>query len=98
MRINKFNQLNESDDISYNKSLGYNNSMLDSLSELYQLWTDAEGLPHFSADEYGSEDLTDEQRNYIEKFNEFWELTQDFEQDYHANGYSLIKKTKKFNL
>ena len=98
MKINKFNQLNESDEISYNKSLGYDNSMFDSLSELYKLWTDAEGLSHFSADEYGSEDLTDKQIDYLENFNDFWELTQDFEQDYHENGYALIKKTKKFNL
>jgi hypothetical protein len=41
MKINKFSQLNESNEIPYNKSLGYDMSMIDYLAKSFQLWTDA---------------------------------------------------------
>ena len=98
MKINKFNQLNESNEISYNKSLGYDMSMSDYLSKLYQLWTDAEGLPPVSADEQYSSELTKEQNSFLEKFIELWNSIEEIEQDYHDNGHYLTKTTRKFNL
>ena len=98
MKINKFNQLNESDKIPYNKSLGYDMSMIDYLSKSFQLWTDAEDLPPKSADEYSIDELTEAQYDYIKKFIILWDLTEDFERDYNINGIKLEQKTIKFNL
>lgn len=99
MKINKFNQLNEYNEVPYNVSLGYDMPMIDYLSKLYQLWTEAEGLPPLSADDLWSEaELTKEQHKFLEKFLELWDLTEGIEQDYHDNGYALIKTTNKFNV
>ena len=98
MKINKFSQLNESNEISYNNLLGYDMSMIDYLSKSFQLWTDAEDLPPKSADEYSIDELTDVQYDYIKKFIILWDLTEEFERDYNINGTKLEQKAKKFNI
>lgn len=54
---------------------------LDSLIEEYRLWCEAQQLPHVSADEQDVETCTPQQRAWIARFIERWELRQTHDDD-----------------
>jgi len=104
MKIKKFNEKkdtyfnsNESSD-SYYEELGYDESVVSYLASAYQLWTDAEGLPSVSADEHDRSNLTTKQKEYLDAFIKFWDISCEFEDKYYTPNYLLDLKGKKYNL
>lgn len=96
MKVKRFNENTENE--PYYKELGYDMCMLDHLAASYQVWTDAEGLEPMSADELIFEELSDEQRNYVDAFLKIWDLTEDFEHKYSAPNFVPKKISNKYNL
>ena len=98
MRINKFNQINENTHKTYYEVLGYDMSMTDYLSKVYQLWTDAEELAQISADEQDTKVLTIEQNNFLKEFLKLWDMVGEFEHTYNNEKFILKRQAKKFNI
>jgi hypothetical protein len=96
MKIKKFNE--SSNDQPYYKELGFDMDVTDYLAASYQLWTEAEGLPPLSADEYNREKLTPEQIKYLDAFIELWDITEDFENIYSKDNFVPKSITNKYNL
>ena len=94
MKIKRIYEQNE----KYNILLGYEHSIQDYLSFSYREWLDAEGLPQLSADEHNTDDLTHDQRTYLEAFIKIWDITSDFEYEYTKDEFITNLKAKKYNL
>jgi hypothetical protein len=94
----KIKRIYEQEEGKYYEYLGYDADMTDYLSSAYQLWSDAEGLPQLSADEHDTNNLTHDQRTYLEAFIKLWDLTSDFEHEYSKDDFITNLKAKKYNL
>jgi len=84
---------------TYYDELGHDMSMLDYLSNFYDLWCDSEGLEKISADEHDRESLTEQQNDFLDAFLELWGITDQFEyknSDY--DKFMLNRNIKKYNL
>lgn len=51
------------------------------LTEMYQEWCEAEGLPQLSADEHDHETLTEAQSRWIRAFCEMWDANDPYSQE-----------------
>ena len=96
MKIRKVYE--EENEKNYYQELCYDKTVLDYLSESYQLWCDAEGLEPLSAEEFDLSKLTKEQAEYITAFITLWEITEDFEKKFNDENFVAEIKSRKYNI
>jgi hypothetical protein len=96
MKIKKFDQLNEK--VEYYKYFNYDKDILDYLTNSYNLWLSAEGLPQLSADEFNINDLSEDQQTYIKAFIDFWNISDHFDNKFNDPNFLIKLKAKKYNI
>lgn len=50
--------------------------MISELTKVYNKWCDENNLPHISADEHNRDQLTYEQKTFLDNFIEMWDYQQ----------------------
>ena len=84
----------------------YDETMLDYLSFIYQEFTDLYDLPMTSADEIETDNLPEDQQNFIDSFQEFWysvtgleyNINQDKQLENRLKNRKRDKQAKKFKI
>ena len=80
--------------------------MIDYLTNFYQLWTDVNHLPHLSADEIDTDELTSEQEDFLNSFIDIWDKTVNEERriyniknlEEEINNHFLKQDMNKFDI
>ena len=67
--------------------------MINQLTEVYIKWCDENNLPNISADEHNRDQLTYEQKTFLNNFIEMW----DYQQEVDLFIYDNLKKKKARN-
>ena len=62
--------------------------MINQLTEVYIKWCDENNLPNISADEHNRDQLTYEQKTFLDNFIEMW----DYQQEVNSFIYDNLKK------
>lgn len=65
--------------------------MINQLTEVYIKWCDENNLPNVSADEHNRDQLTYEQKTFLDNFIEMW----DYQQEVDLFIYDNLKKRKE---
>lgn len=66
--------------------------MINKLTEVYNNWCNENNLPNISADEHNRDQLTYEQKTFLNDFIEMWEYQQDI--DYFIDKNLKTKKDR----